>query len=71
MNALRLGCPKNHFGYVEKGAVKVTMVETGEEKIIKAGDAYYLAPGHDAEMLEDTTMIEFESSATEFYGKLE
>ena len=51
--------------------MKVTMVGTGEEKIIKAGDAYYVAPGHDAEMLEDTTMIEFESSAAEFYGKLE
>ena len=64
-------CPKSHFGYLEKGKMKVIMVETGEEKVISAGEAYYVAPKHDAVMLEDTTMIEFESSAAEFYGKME
>mmetsp|Transcript_34057 Transcript_34057/g.77857 ORF Transcript_34057/g.77857 Transcript_34057/m.77857 type:complete len:171 (-) Transcript_34057:182-694(-) len=63
-------CPKAHFGYMEKGEMKVIM-DSGEEKIIRGGEAYYVAPGHDAVVLEDSTMIEFESKAAEFYGKLD
>jgi hypothetical protein len=63
-------CPKTHFGYLESGKMKITMVETGEVKIISTGDAYFIGPNHDAEMTEDTALIEFESKAAEFYGKL-
>ena len=64
-------CPKTHFGYICSGKVKTTMVETGETKTFEAGEAYYIGPQHDTEVLEDTTMVEFESSAAEFYGNME
>ncbi len=89
--------------------MKIMMVETGEEQIISAGEAYYVPPKvsymlcweesivvlvtenrysraiilistyyslyldfqHDAIMLEDTVMLEFESTAAEYYGKLD
>ena len=37
-------CPKNHFGFLASGKMKVMMVETGEEQIISAGEAYYVPP---------------------------
>ncbi|KAL7459954.1 hypothetical protein ACHAWC_011838 [Mediolabrus comicus] len=64
-------CPKNHFGFLASGKMKIMMVETGEEQIISAGEAYYVPPKHDAIMLEDTVMLEFESTAAEYYGKLD
>ena len=39
--------------------------------IIELYQAYHIEPRHDAMMLEDTVMVEFESSAAEFYGKME
>ena len=64
-------CPKNHFGFLASGKMKIMMVDTGEEQIISAGEAYYVPPKHDAIMLEDTVMLEFESTAAEYYGKLD
>ena len=97
-------CPKNHFGFLASGKMKIMMVETGEEQVISAGEAYYVPPKvcfmltvavlymirysyhtyiwlfsycsllqfqHDAIMLEDTVMLEFESTAAEYYGKLD
>ena len=63
-------CPKAHFGYLEEGEMKVIMVETGEEKVVKTGEAYVIPPKHDAVMLTDVVMIEFESEAAEFYGSM-
>jgi len=37
-------CPKNHFGFLASGKMKIMMVETGEEQIISAGEAYYVPP---------------------------
>ena len=31
-------CPKAHFGYMVSGQMKVMMPDTGEEKVIGAGD---------------------------------
>ena len=42
---------------MEKGEMKIIM-DSGEEKIIRGGEAYYVAPGHDAVVLEDTVMSE-------------
>merc|ERR1712167_217016 len=63
-------CPKTHFGFLVSGKVKTTMVETGESKVFEPGMAYYIEPGHDTEVLEDCVMVEFESSAAEFYGTI-
>ncbi len=40
-------CTAEHFGYCLKGTMKVKM-DSGEEYDVKPGEAYYLAPGHDA-----------------------
>ncbi len=50
-------CPSAHWGYMFKGRMRVRRTE-GEE-IIEAGQAYYIAPGHTIEFLEDTEVIEF------------
>jgi len=39
--------------------------------IAELHQAYHIEPRHDAMMLEDTVMVEFESSAAEYYGKME
>jgi len=31
-------CPKTHFGYIISGKMKVMMPDTGEEKVLCAGD---------------------------------
>lgn len=48
-------CP--HYGYVLKGRMRVNYVDR-EEKI-KAGDAYYLTPGHAPIMEAGTEIVEF------------
>ena len=48
-------CP--HYGYVLKGRMRVNYVDREEE--IKAGDAYYLTPGHVPVMEAGTEIVEF------------
>ena len=48
-------CP--HWGYVINGRLK--MHTDDGEQIYEAGQAYYWAPGHAPEMLEDTDLVEF------------
>lgn len=50
-------CPSAHWGYVFKGRIRFRWRD-GEE-IIEAGQAYYVPPGHTAEFLEDTEVVEF------------
>lgn len=50
-------CPCPHWGYLLKGRVRVTYAE-GEE-VLRAGDLFYLPPGHIAFVDEDTEFIEF------------
>ncbi len=51
-------CP--HWGYVINGRLK--MHTDDGEHIYEAGQAYYWAPGHAPEMLEDTDLVEFSPS---------
>jgi len=51
----RCQCP--HWGYVLKGRMRVRYAD--REEIIRAGDAYYLAPGHIPLFEEETEVIEF------------
>jgi hypothetical protein len=48
-------CP--HWGYVMKGRIRMRTTE-GEE-FYEAGQAYYWAPGHAPEALEDVEVVEF------------
>lgn len=52
----RCQCP--HWGYVIKGSITVTVGD--EVEVHKAGDAYYLPPGHVPTSHEPgTTLVEF------------
>lgn len=51
----RCQCP--HWGYVLKGSMRVRYAD--HEEMIKAGDAYYLAPGHLPLFEEECEVIEF------------
>ena len=48
-------CP--HWGYVLKGQLRI--VSGNQEEIIRAGDAYYLAPGHNGIYEPGTEAVEF------------
>lgn len=62
----RCQCP--HWGYVIRGQVRVLYAD--HEETLRAGDAYYLAPGHTTVFEEDTEMIEF-SPAGEYQKTME
>jgi len=50
-------CQCTHWGYMIKGQMRV--IYATREEIIKAGDVYYLAPGHIACCDADTATVEF------------
>jgi hypothetical protein len=51
----RCQCP--HWGYVLKGQVRIDYAD--REEIIRAGDAYYLAPDHHVVYEAGTESVEF------------
>jgi hypothetical protein len=57
-------CQVAHVGYAISGQLHVVM-DDGTELDIKGGDAYEIAPGHDAWVVGDETYrgVEFESLA--------
>lgn len=56
-------CPCPHWGYVIKG--KVRMHTKNGQHEYEAGQAFYWAPGHAPEVLEDCEYVDF-SPAREF-----
>jgi glyoxylate utilization-related uncharacterized protein len=50
-------CQCEHWGYVIRGRLRVRYQD--HEETLKAGDAYYLAPGHLPIFEEDTDLVEF------------
>jgi hypothetical protein len=50
----RCQCP--HWGYVVRGQLRV--VYPDREEVLKAGDAYYMSPGHTTAFDEDTEVVE-------------
>ena len=51
-------CQEPHFGYVVNGQVTVRYTD-GQTETITTGQAYYLRPGHNAHLDEDTEFVEF------------
>jgi len=49
-------CP--HWGYVLKGAVRVTYAD-GKEEVCRAQEMFYWPAGHTVRVDEDTTFVEF------------
>ena len=54
-------CPCPHWGYVVKGQVRVIYAD--RQEVLRAGDVYYMPPGHSAVVEEDYEGIEFSPSA--------
>ena len=50
-------CQSAHWGYVLRGRVRVRYAD--REEVIRAGDAFYLEPGHTTLFEEDTELVEF------------
>jgi hypothetical protein len=51
-------CQEPHWGYVVKGQCTMRYTD-GTTETLKAGDAYYIRPGHNAHLDEDTQFVEF------------
>lgn len=51
-------CSEPHWGYCLNGRVTVRFND-GPAETIAAGDAYYLRPGHNVHVDEDTEFVEF------------
>jgi len=51
----RCQCP--HWGYVLRGRLRIRYAD--HDEILKAGDAYYMAPGHLPLFEEESEVIEF------------
>ena len=59
-------CPATHFGYMESGEMGIQFKD-GTRKTVKAGESYFIPPGHLPILETDATMIEFSQDPT--YGK--
>jgi hypothetical protein len=59
-------CQVVHWGYVLKGALTVPYTD-GQEETLRAGDLFYLPPGHSARTDEGVTLVEF-SPAQEMHA---
>jgi uncharacterized cupin superfamily protein len=55
----RCQCP--HWGYVLSGEITVNYADRSE--VLRAGDAYYLRPGHLTVLADNTEVVEFSPTA--------
>lgn len=56
-------CPATHFGYIESGEMGIQM-QDGSKYTIKAGQSYFIPPGHLPVMEQDAVMVEFSQDTT-------
>jgi hypothetical protein len=54
-------CQEPHWGYVVRGSVTMRYTD-GRVETLSAGQAYYIAPGHNAHVDEDVELVEFTRS---------
>ena len=59
-------CPCPHWGYMIKGRVRMHTVDGHQD--FAAGEAFYWAPGHAPEALEDSEYVDF--SPTEAFQRV-
>ncbi len=50
-------CDRPHWGYVITGVLRV--VYPDHEEVVRAGDAYYVAPGHLGAVLHGAELVDF------------
>jgi mannose-6-phosphate isomerase-like protein (cupin superfamily) len=51
-------CQVPHWGYIIQGALML-QYDDGKEVTLKAGDLFYMPPGHKAKVIEDLKMMDF------------
>src|ERR1700752_5188805 len=51
-------CQEPHWGYILKGSVTMRYTD-GLSETLRAGQAYYIRPGHNAHVDEDVDLVEF------------
>ena len=51
-------CPVPHWGYVLQGSITIGYTD-GQEETLRAGDLFYLPPGHTARTDDGVAFIEF------------
>jgi hypothetical protein len=51
-------CQEPHWGYIVKGQVTMRYTD-GTAETLRAGEAYYIRPGHNAHVDEDVEIVEF------------
>jgi hypothetical protein len=61
-------CQSDHVGYMESGRLHVVH-EDGSERDITPGEAYRIAPGHDAWVVGNDVVVAFEFKSAETYAK--
>jgi hypothetical protein len=61
-------CQSDHVGYLESGRMRVVH-EDGTELEIGPGEAYRIAPGHDAWVVGDKPVVAFEFKSAATYAK--
>jgi hypothetical protein len=55
-------CPCPHWGYLLRGAVRVRYTD-GRDEVMRAGEMFYLPPGHVPVFEEDTAFVEVSPQA--------
>jgi hypothetical protein len=61
-------CQVAHRGFVVAGRMTIRM-DDGAEVEVAAGDAYNIAPGHDAWVVGDEVFVGYDVSGAETYAK--
>lgn len=61
-------CENDHVGYLESGRMAVVHGD-GPQVEIRAGEAYRIAPGHDAWVVGDQPVVAFEFKSADGYAK--
>jgi hypothetical protein len=51
-------CQEQHWGYIIRGSITMRYTD-GHTETLSAGQAYYVAPGHNALVDEDVDLVEF------------
>jgi hypothetical protein len=51
-------CQEQHWGFIIKGSITMRYTD-GSTETLSAGQAYYIAPGHNAAVDEDVELVEF------------
>jgi len=51
-------CQVPHWGYITKGSMRFKF-DSGEEVLLKAGDLFYMPPGHTGKVEEDLKLLDF------------